>query len=79
MWFCNKCNKNFTSQVYLEKHNEKMIPCDFRCGECFSKLNSYSSYKNHMYKHHLPSFYKSTYVNNFDSAPHSKRSHLPTR
>jgi hypothetical protein len=48
---CNKCDRIFTSNVYLNRHINRKIPCDRkleydRCGKDFTQLSNFNSHIN---------------------------------
>jgi hypothetical protein len=48
---CIKCNRVFTSDIYLTRHNKRKIPCDRkvvcdRCGKEFTQLSHLNSHIN---------------------------------
>ena len=60
---CILCNKEFTSNYGLKKHNDKKIPCNvipikkaknlFKCTVCDKILSSKQNLDNHMFNHRL--------------------------
>jgi len=48
---CKLCNAVFKNRRDMKKHEDKKIPCDYRCRTCLLKCQTYNRYYVHMKKH----------------------------
>lgn len=50
---CEKCDKEFSTEQSMKRHQRKKLPCDLKCKTCNAPaFNSASTYYRHMQKEH---------------------------